>query len=230
MGEFFHCFYEKLKDLDIENQYKTRALFLATYSTYEGGCLTDTSCSKLPMTKKEVKIRLKISQSEFSRTITALKESNLILEDDIGYKINTEFIIKGSVSGEVDIKYTRVFIKGLQTLYYRSTPISHKKLYILFSLLPNINLQHNIICVNPEEEEVELINPFSLGDICEKCGYNANQKSRVWKSLLELKIGSQFAICKTIRKDLEIICVNPKLYYGGTRLEDLRFLIGIFNM
>lgn len=227
IGSYFHYFYEKAKSLNIESQYKTRLLYLATFVTYDGGYLKDDSTNEI-LTKVDIQNKLKLGKSEFYNTINALLESGVLIEDKQYYRINTDYVIMGTVGKKKH--YTRIFIDSIREVYEKSHVRNHKSLYFLFVLLPYINLQHNIFCSNPDEEEIVDVKPLYIRDMCDIVGYDKTSSNKLWNMLLNLRINGQYVICKTIRKELEVICINPRLYYKGTRIKDLQFVVGIFSM
>lgn len=172
---------------------------------------------------------LLLKEREFRNTLSVLVDSKLLIKDDKHYKINTDCVSRGSLPNKSS-DYTRVFIDTIRELYVKCDPKNHKQLYYVFKLLPYINLQYNIPCTNVECEVLGDIVPLSLKDICEIVGYDKTSTSKLWNALRKFKIQENYVVCKHVVDDLEFICINPRLFYAGTRIEDVSYVIGVFDM
>lgn len=120
--------------------------------------------------------------------------------------------------------HQRVFIKSLRELY-RQTPTSkHRYLGYLFLLLPFVNWEYNVLCWNPDEKDVDKINPMSLSDFCEAIGYDDNEGRNSGKLLsaykrLTFKMrGKEMDVCAYMQNLVtgqKYFVVNPYVIYRG---------------
>lgn len=228
LGDYFHYFYTKAKELDIPVQYKVRLLYLATFAQYDGGYLKETiEDEEVSLSKDDLRKKLRLGKSEFYRTINSLIDVKVLVECNNYFKLNTNFIIRGSVGKKKD--YTRVFIDSIIELYEKCDARKHKLLYSLFILIEKTNLQYNIVCDNPREEDIVDIEPLSIKEVCELIGYDITNQSRLWRELRKFTIKGKYVFCKTEKGKKEFYAINPRLFYKGTRIKDLKWLIGVFD-
>lgn len=230
IGNFFFYFYNKLDALEIEDQYKIRFIYLASFLDYNSDIIIDkTTGKKVSLSYDGLKSYLNLSDREFKYTIKAFKDNNLIYKDGVYYKINTDYAIKGE-NKKINDKYTRVFIDTIRDLYINTKPRNHKQLYYFFKLLPYVNLQFNVITNDITNEVQCSIKPLSMKDICNIIGLNPENKKRIYNSLKTFQIGEEYVICKHEINNMEAYSINPKLYYMGTQIENLLYLTNLFEM
>lgn len=231
VGKFFFYFYNKLEEYDISPQNKVRFLYLASYLDYDNGDIINKGQFniKLRMNRQNLMDILLLKDREFRNTLSALVNNNLLIRDTKYYKINTDCVSKGSLPNK-SANYTRVFIDTIRELYVKCDPKSHKQLYYIFKLLPYINFQYNIPCTNNDCEILGDIIPLSMKDMCEIVGYDSTSTTKLWNGLRKFKIQDNYVVCKHVVDDLEFICINPRLFYAGTRIEDISYIIGVFDM
>lgn len=231
IGNFFFYFYNRLDEVDISPQYKVRFLILATYLDYESEYIStkDDSGIKIRLSTKDVKEIMKLSKGEFSKTINALISSELIENDDGYYKINIQYAFRGELDKRKS-NYTRVFIDTVKALYNKTDSKNHKQLYYIFKLLPTVNKQFNIPCREIDCDIMEMIDPLNMSDICEVLGYHRTNRSKVWKMLRGFKVEDDYMFCKHEVDDIDFLCINPKLFYAGTQIQNLICMINVFDM
>lgn len=230
-GNFFFYFYNKLDAYDIKPQYKLRFLYLASHLDYNNGnmVIRGEYNTKIRLNKQTMKDILNLKDTEFKTTIKALMECGLLIKDNKYYNLNTDCSVKGEVSANKK-NYTRVFIKTIRELYNKCEPKNHKQLYYVFKMLNSINLQFNIPCYNAECESLDDIKPMKLPDICEVVGYDRSSSNKFWKSIRGFKIGNDYVVCKHCIDDKEYIAINPRIYYAGTKIENVSYLVRLFDM
>lgn len=231
VGNFFFYFYNVLDECDIKPQYKVRFLYLASYLDYNNNLLvakSEYNC-KIQLNRQMVKDILKLKESEFKNTIKTLLDNGLMLKDGIYYKLNTSYSIKGCLQKK-SREYTRVFIRSIRELYDKCEPKQHKQLYYIFKMLPHVNVNFNIPCKNIDDDVMSNIDPLKINDICSLIGYDSSNGNKLWNILRSFKIGDNYVVCKHVVDESEYIAINPKLYYAGTRMENVKHLIGIFEM
>lgn len=231
VGNFFFYFYNVLDGIDIPLQYKTRLLNIASYIDYNSDDLIIRGeCNvKLKLTKSNLKDIMNVGDTEFRKTLKVLIDNELIYKNGRHYKVNTDCIIKGDAP-KVTPEYCRVFIKTIRDLYIGTEPKNHKQLYYIFKLLPHVNRQFNIPCRNVECDTLQDIEPMSLADICFAIGLDVTHRNRLWKMLRGFKVDDDYMMCKHEVDDIDFLCINPKLFYAGTRIENISYMINVFDM
>lgn len=229
-GNFYFLFY-KLLNMNLEKQYITRFIYLCTFMNYENK-LVFGNCKDYEyklLKERELKEVWKMERVETNKTKNALLDSGLIYIENDHVNINSNYVFKGKLDGaklKTDQK-VRVFNNAVQQIYESATPREHKKIALLFLLLPYINLRYNIVCENPECEAMEDIIPITLQEMTEILGFSSVQKLK--KGLFDINVGTEKAIALFTIDNISKILVNPRVYYKGTKIEDVKYLIGLFD-
>ena len=172
------------------------------------------------------------------KTYDRLKNIGYIIEDSEGYiMINQDVMKNGKIIDFNKIKnkndnytYTRLFSKNIQDMYCNCKERDRGKLAILFKLLPFVNFKYNVFCYNPTETIEENINLCNWKDLARICGYDDSNSSRIKKDLWNLKIYDSSVVGIFATKTGNAICINPKVYYGGNDIKDVKHLYAMFKM
>ena len=115
---------------------------------------------------------------------------------------------------------------GVQEIYKEAKPTEHTKLALLFELLPYVNFKHNIICRKPKEEDITKVEAFTLYELAQL--FNVNQ-TRLKNQLFKLRVNEEEVIGLFSRPTGMHIYVNPKVYYKGNNVEDIKALTNMFK-
>lgn len=210
-GSFYFNFYKRF-DSKIEIQYIVRFLYLCTFLNY------DNYLSDGYRLIKEDKLEdiLKLGRREYYKTKSVLIEHDLIkITDDNNILVNNKLCKKGKINKTKSIEVVRMFKNAIKDLYEKSTPREHKKIGILIEMLPYINYKYNVVCSNPEEQNIELVKPMTLKDICIKLGYSESYSSKIKKKLLSMTVNGKYVIKFSEIYTGKSIWVNPRVYYKG---------------
>lgn len=222
-GGFYFNFYKRI---NIEGQFLFRFLYLCSYMNYNN-YLSD---GRRLITLDKVNNLLALSDTELRRTIKFLLENELIKIDDNLILINEKYCKKGKIHKTKSIEVIRMFNEAIRELYEKALPREHKKLSLLISILPYINFRYNIICKNPNEDNIELVEPYKMSELCELLGYDKTNSSKLKRQLFALRINKEEVIGIFEKSCGKAIFVNPRLYYKGTRLEDVAYLADMFKL
>ena len=126
--------------------------------------------------------------------------------------------------------YTRVFCESILKLYYETEINKRKQLANLYAILPYINFKYNRLCNNPTETDNLEVEPLSWTDLCDICEYDKSHAARLRKDLMKLKINGQYVLMDTIcGEDENIIIVNPRIYYAGDNVNELKAIMDLFE-
>ncbi|MDU1540803.1 MAG: hypothetical protein E6902_14445 [Paeniclostridium sordellii] len=244
-GNFIHSLYKycypymlELQLLDEgskNNIHIIRFIILCTYLSKDGYVRFESR-----KIKKSRLIRIwKLKDSkESKKTYEKLKEINYIFEDEEGYiMINSDIVVNGKVEGFKQLKkcdenttYTRLFSKNIQDMYYNTSDRDRKQLAILFKLLPFVNFKYNVFCSNPQETDRKKLELCNWKDLARICGYNESNSTRLKNELMKLRIYDCLAIGMFTTIDGNAICINPKIYYGGSDISEVEYLYSLFEM
>lgn len=226
-GSFYFNFYKRLLD-KIEPQYLTRFLYLCTYLDYEGRLVKKVGKTNVIIRESELQFILKLSRAETYNTKIVLINNNLIeIKDSVIY-INQEYCRKGDIMKNSKVQKVRMFDDAIKELYETSTRTEHKRLALLFQLLPYVNLRWNVICKNPKEEILEEIKPYSIKELMVLL--EQTNITRFKKCLLDLTVSGESVIMFNKKKNGDLLTVNPKVYYKGVDIDELEYLIGLFGI
>lgn len=223
-GEFYFLRYENILKEDIEKQMLTRSIYLCTLADYNGILIYGGAKGKNKYVKrKDLQEILGLKKSGSADTINKIfKKYELFFErEDESIEMNPKYFLKGKIDNKKELGgSTRVFNEAMMELYKKSTPKEHKKLFLLFKLLPHVNFVHNIICSNPEEKNIEMVNPLTLKEVMELAEYSHITKFK--KELLDMTVSGELVAKITETKHGKFVYVNPRIYYKGGNFEDLK--------
>ena len=228
-GSFYFVFYNRLLAKDIAYQYLFRYIYLCTFSDYENRLITKKGNIKTPIYESDLQYILSLGRTETHKTKTILLESELIIiDEDKIIHINDSYCKRGTIRKNRKVGKSRMFDNAIREIYNKSKPTEHKKLALLIALLPYCNLKFNMICKDPSEEIVDCIKPYSLKEL--SILLECSNTSRLKKDLLELTVGGEQVIMFHEGKQAKIITINPKVFYSGTAIEELEWLISMFRI
>ena len=218
------------------NIHEISFIMLAAHMTFKGN-LSDSNGRRIKKSSLG-KIWGTSSKNSINETYNVLKECGYIYETEEGYiMINEDIIIKGAVENFKELKredndytYTRVFVDNVKEMYYGTESRKRKQLANLFKILPYINFKYNVFCMNPKEVDETKLELLSWKQLAELCGYDKTQVARFKDSLWNLEIFEHCVIGEFHCKAGMAICVNPKVYYGGDDVNDVRNLYVMFKM
>ena len=90
-------------------------------------------------------------------------------------------------------------------------------------MLPFINIEYNMLCKNPLEENLDDVEVLTVKEFCEIIGYDYSQISRlanIYKQITFDVKGRQERFCSFVTDGLDLangqIFVNPRILYSGT--------------
>ena len=155
-----------------------------------------------------------------------------IAEDEKGLKLVNSEIIRGAINGNGN-SYQKLFVTGIRNLYEKTKPTYHKHLGYIYKLLPFINLEYNVICWNPLEQDSKLVNPMTVQEFCKNIGYDAHDFSKLKKIYDSITFTvddhqEYFLSYVTNGEDKQQFFVNPHILYCGTDYKQVEVL-GIFQ-
>lgn len=197
----------------------TRLIFLSTYLSYHDNEIRVTERRKL--TRNELSCVLGVSDSTADRFWKEVNPKYIIEDESGALKLNQDVFVRGKMKGLMAF-YIKVFAKGMRDLYNSVPKSKHKALGYIFAMLPNVNVEHNILCHNTDETDINCIEPMSMQEFCKEIGYdyqNVNRLHKMFKSLtFDVGSGKRELFCSIIKNEYtgkELMIVNPKVFYSG---------------
>ena len=231
LGYYFHLIYEDLLKLNLESQMVIRFLKLCCYSDYNNILSKGYTKGKINISENELQNILNLSKSEYFKTKKYLVENNLISIKNNTITLNEKYSSRGELPDKFkSTEFTRIFSKGFQELYDKVKPIQHKKLAIFIQILPYINIHYNIICENPHEKDAKCIKSLSWTELGRKIGLSESTSKRLKKELWNLEIDDTIVCGEFNTKYGKFIVINPRIYYKGNNISNLKGIIELFKI
>lgn len=225
-GSFFFNFYNNT----IDKEYIFRFIYLCTYCNYKNYIvLGEQSGEGKLATKKDIKEILNLKDQQFYNTYNYLLKNEMIEEVEGHIKISDKYYKRGKIN-KVEIKkgVARMFDASIKELYNKSKSSEHEKLGLLIKILPYLSYSMNILCKNPEERNRELIEPLTLTELTEILGYSSRQ--RLKRSLFDLKVNNKKVIMIAKFDTIDMIAINPAIYYKCNDIKSLQLLVDMFKI
>ena len=236
-GGFIWCIYEGAGVLfpTMKPQTLTRVMYLSTYVNYTGELVDKTG--RL-LKRDEVRKLLAIGEASFERFLRETRDLGIMKYQDSRFSFNEAIFKKGPIENlnsiilERSDSITRIYIDGVRALYQKALGGSLQRLSYLFRIMPFVNKEYNIVCSNPLEKRKKNINPLSMGDVAELVGYGSSNAKKFQALLLDpvFNIDGEFTRALRYvsgdRLGVENHClfINPKVYYGGSKHEEVAIL------
>lgn len=226
---------------DISPAMVTRLIYLSTYAAYKEKRTKESVRADLgnPLIKEGGHLKRKdiagVLQLSERSAANFLKEvcPEYIQEDSGGFLyLNSRFFTRGGLKKKCFKRYQQIYTIGVRRLYEASRGKNHKQLGYVFMMIPFINIEHNILCWNPEEKDKEKVVPMTPKEFCSEIGGSYPNLSRlmnVYRSIQFDVCGRKEHFCKLIcnwndQRNAKI-CINPAVIYAGAennRLEITR--------
>lgn len=234
LGMFVFYVYNNIDTLEekLGSSDCVKFIFLGSYVKDDGYLRHDNKNTN--MTKKDIEKIMKLSKSSFAVFYKKLLEFNLLVVNDYGIKINSEYFKRGKQNKTLHKEegIVRIYTSHTRQLYNDTNKSSLRKLIIIYKLLPLVHWSHNSICYNPNEINIDDVVPMKIGDVSDYLGYDKTHITRFEKDLYSLKIGDNF-VFGTFRvgaKENTHIVVNPRIYHKGNNEDGLRWLVDSFGL
>ena len=212
---------------DTEAADLTRLIYLAAYMAYDG-YLYKYHMNK-PIKKEDLPEVLKLSPSAVFGFWKRVQGRYITAEEDGRLKMQSQFFYKGKIRSSE--QYQKFYRDAVKELYLKTPARQHKNLGAAFRLLHYVNIEYNVLCYNPEEEDLEKIRFMTWGDFCNINGYDVTHAARlkkVYKNLtMQTPKGEQvFCSVVTAFDDLaeSKVFINPNVLYKGNNFKDVEIL------
>lgn len=212
-----------------------RLMFIGTYVSYNDGEANHGYLrhdNGVTLNKKTLGELLGMSRNKYSELYKKLIDENIIAEMPDGLAVNPTVFYRGEhvESFRGDYQYTRLFRKTARELYAKFNGRSIRKLGVIYSILPYVNFNFNIVCNNPQQVIDGKVETMKLKDLATRLGY------KDYKHLLKImreityqdKPVFKFVDDGKNRRSSYII-VNPSVIYAGNG-KHLKAIRVLFDM
>lgn len=196
-----------------------RLIYLCTYLRYDSGYLYLTR--RTPMRERDLLEVLKLSRNTVAAFVREASAFLTVLEDG-RLSVDTDAFHRGALlKGKHDC-FQRVYIETVRKLYNSTPPCKHLYLGYIFLMLPYVNVEHNILCFNPEETDLENVSAITLLDFCHAINYDASHAARLRKEYAKISCvvnGRAEKFCSFVfdggNPNNSRIFINPHVLYCG---------------
>ena len=203
-----------------------RLIYLASFVKWGSNILMATN--KTPMRKAMLPNVLGLSRKSVDRLLAELKDF-IAINADGTVLLKGNYFIRGQLSFEGHF-YTKVWAH-IRKLYQNTQTSHHRQLGYIFQLLPYLNIEHNILCHNPYETDIDRVEPMTISEFCDAIGFDPTHWKELWRKYSKICFeldGKRERFCaRIITGDDETaskIIVNPSVIYAGTQLESVKNL------
>lgn len=127
--------------------------------------------------------------------------------------------------------WIKFYINAVRALYRASEKSNIKHIGYVFGLLPFVNIQHNVLCWNVLERDIDLLEPLTIGDVCDLIDYDRKNLYRLLKTFKKIRFeigGQEVPFVRFVNNGVDIadslVVVNPDVLYSGTNADAVRNL------
>ncbi len=202
-------------DANLSQSDLARLIYLGTFTDYEGVL---RQANGRAITKESMQGLVGIHRTKFNVFYRKLTTASIIRATDDGYiQMSGEVFQRGKIaSGEyVDrIRIYRDTVRELYEKYGKGRSVS--QLGIIYSVIPFIHRNINLICYNPMEKHDDDIRPITLDKLALMLGYQNAAKFK--QALRGIEINNQpvFAFVEDVHDSRKRrIIVNPRVIFAG---------------
>lgn len=225
-GAFFWLVYNPVKKLfpELNSTDVVMLIVLATYINYNGNVVLPNGYEVL---RKDLVRLLDSTDATVSRFVKHTTDARLLtVRKDGTLKINSTVMYKGNIDVTRG-RCARIYVNICQNLYYNSDSMQRKRLYYIFSMLPWIHFERNILCHNPDEKDLSNVVPMTVFEYARYIGYSRKNIKRLLDIILSftLEDGEPLVLLITsydVSKGFMI--VNPKLMCGAKNADIMRLV------
>lgn len=227
----------------------TRLIYLSTYAAFnttkedKNGKVINNKLGT-PLLRNGIHLQRKdltrVLGVKSERTVASFMEAvcpKFVCEDEAGglYLVKDIFN-RGGLKRKQFIQYQRIYNKGVRKLYEAAKGKYHAQLGYIFMMIPYINIEHNVICWNPMEKDMEKVRLMTPKEFYTQIGNSTKNLSRLMNQYKDITFdvdGKQEYFCKVMsewnNQKNGIICVNPAVIYAGSDAHRLDIMKLFFN-
>lgn len=201
---------------EISDSNISRLIYLSTFLSYKDNIV---EYHGLPITIKDLCDVLGVTKRTAYNFISECTKANLINvgEENIIH-LCSSFSRIAYLKKKIPPEYSviRLYHEGIQKLYRTYGISSPKKLACLFTIIPWVNKETNVVSINPLETDRLRVGALKFSAVCKITGHNPDNKHRIISYLDEMKTPMWDSVHLKERGKHKITVVNPRVYYGGT--------------
>lgn len=230
---------------DLKLETLTKLVMLSTYADFANRdkdsmlVIGNRYAKKTPMTTTDIQRELGLSNSTFyefmKEVLPQVNENGELTNTPYLYKLNDtyflnrEFFLRSHLPKGSHSNINKIFVEPVRRLYNLAMVSQHRKLGMVFALLPYINREWNIVCWNPLETNPALVEALTMTEICEVLDLSKKNAARTVNGMIKqiMKItfkidGARQFFCGLFETDeSKEMIINPNFIYIGRRKNDV---------
>lgn len=229
-GHFY--FVKRDCDFNLKPETLARLLYLISYMSADGRL---KATQRKYMHRDELSDVLGLSHRVILSFVNEVKDRYIAIDSTglIRLTDNCSKLFKcGGIKGD---SYTRMYIECIQSLYKATDNRRHRYLGLVFKMLKYINIEYNILCFNPHENDVNKIEPIDFNQFCDMFGYSGKDIYRIRNIFNQIKFktksGTLERFCVVAKfyaeEDITRIIINPNVLYCGTDINNVKSLVAL---
>jgi len=235
-GGFVFAFFQQSRTIierfpSLNNADIARLMYLGTYIAWNTGRLQYDNGKVINREgfEKLTGLSRKRARELFSRYC----QEGIISESEGALFMNPTVFFRGNIksiqSHTADLQHTRMFKKTVRDLYDLSNGRTVGQLALVYSVLPFLNFETNIVCHNPDETDSERLQPMNIESLAELLGYANAAKLKMTMNRVKIDGKVVFGFFEnTNDRRQKGITVNPRVVFGGNG-EQLQAIRTQFN-
>lgn len=221
---------------EIDLKHVVRLAVLATYLPISGITKQKPIFNEggtAPMTRAEMQDILQLETREFRCFLSAAKEADYLSEKDGAFYLSKDFH-RGKLRRKKMQNINIVNTHMLRQLYTATVNCKNKfarrSIGSIIALLPYIQKQRNVLCMNPYAGPNESVQYMTDRDICRVLGYGEHNAERTVAAIMrdvqacsvKTRGRKQYLMIKTVKNGQTVYVVNPNVIYVGQMAQDVR--------
>lgn len=225
----FGYFYFVMKEHEFGNisaESAARLIYLCTFLNFNNEFVWS---QRRKIKKSDLQDVLLVSLKTAYKFWNEVKDKYIIDCGSDGLKLNCPDIIRGRIDNGKS--YAKFYIDGIRKIYKACPTHKHRYLGYIYKLLPYSNIEYNIFCHNPEETDIDNIEPLTLTELCSILGFEESHTDRfrkVYRNLVFEYGGKEiyavvFLYNQSGIKSLRGF-INPLIFYSGSNYTKVKIL------
>lgn len=224
-GNFYMLIYSDIID-KIELSDLTKLIYLLSYMNYDN----EFKRRNKPLCRQKLQEILDLHRNNFNPFYNRMKKLGIFTETNDVVVVNRDIAVKGELKERFKYGHIRIYETTIRHLYETVPKAQHKQLGILFRFIDKLNLHTNMYCVDPLEDDLKKIKPFTIEEMMCELGYHLKSKRLFYKNLTKIKTLNDQYLCKiTIVGERSLLTVNPRVMYKGKYTDAMKIESSYFN-
>lgn len=206
---------------DLKAATVARLIYLTTFTRQGSSVLFKRT--NAPIRYNDLSKLMECSQKTIERFWDEVSPKYIYTNSNDEIEINTQIIRRDKLfkgSGY----WQRVYRNSVQKLFKAATNLNN--VGYIFQLLEYVNVEYNVLCLNPEEAELSEIRTLDIDAFCKIIHYDVTQKSRLMRTLKKQTFdvnGKQERLISFVDGGAKIV-INPRVIYSGSDFRKVAVL------